>query len=214
MFNFLALLGWSPGDDREVMTRDELVAAFTLEGISGGNAVFNPDKLEWFNQQHIMRMDPAEIGRRVEQPLRAAGMWREEFRGGMRGWFNEVLDLLKPRARTLGDFVDRGMPFFSDQIVRDHAAVQKHLGDPAVLPHLAALKRRLAELDVFDPQILEVALRTTAEERGVKAATLIHATRVAVTGQAVSPGLFEVLTLIGKRRVLRRLEEFADPPAR
>jgi glutamyl-tRNA synthetase len=72
----------------------------------------------------------------------------------------------------------------------------------------------LAELDVFDPQILEVALRTTAEERGVKAATLIHATRVAVTGQAVSPGLFEVLTLIGKRRVLRRLEEFADPPAR
>jgi glutamyl-tRNA synthetase len=214
MFNFLALLGWSPGDDREVMTRDELIAAFTLEGISGGNAVFNPDKLEWFNQQHIMRMDPAEIGRRVEQPLRAAGMWREEFRGGMRGWFNEVLDLLKPRARTLGDFVDRGMPFFSDQIVRDHAAVQKHLGDPAVLPHLAALKRRLAELDVFDPQILEVALRTTAEERGVKAATLIHATRVAVTGQAVSPGLFEVLTLIGKRRVLRRLEEFADPPAR
>jgi glutamyl-tRNA synthetase len=207
MFNFLALLGWSPGDDREVMTREELTAAFALEGISGGNAVFNPEKLEWFNQQHIMRMDPAEIARRIEQPLRAAGMWREEYRGGMRGWFNEVIELLKPRARTLSDFVDRGMPFFSDQIVRDHSAVRKHLADPVILPHLAALRDRLNQLDVFDPEILEVALRTTAEEREIKAATLIHATRVAVTGQAVSPGLFEVLTLIGKRRVIRRLDE-------
>ena len=207
MFNFLALLGWSPGDDREVMTREELVAAFALEGISGGNAVFNPEKLEWFNQQHIMRMDPAEIGRRIELPLRAAGLWREEYRGGQRGWFNEVIELLKPRARTLADFVDRGMPFFSDQIVRDHAAVQKHLSDPAILPHLSALRDRFAELDVFEPEILEVALRATAEARGIKAAALIHATRVAVTGQSVSPGLFVVLTLIGKRRVLRRLEE-------
>jgi glutamyl-tRNA synthetase len=152
-------------------------------------------------------MDPAEIGRRIEVPLRAAGMWREEYRGGRRGWFNEIIELLKPRAKTLADFVDRGMPFFSDQIVRDHAAVQKHLSDPAILPHLAALRHRFDALDVFEPEILEVALRATAEERGVKAATLIHATRVAVTGQAVSPGLFEVLTLIGKRRVLRRLEE-------
>jgi glutamyl-tRNA synthetase len=214
MFNFLALLGWSPGDDREVMTREELVDAFTLEGISGGNAVFNPEKLEWFNQQHIMRMDSAEIARRIEQPLRAAGMWREEYRGGMRGWFLDVIDLLKPRARTLADFVERGMPFFCDQIVRDRDAVAKHLADPAIAPHLAALRRRLAEVDVFEPEILEVAIRATAQERGIRAATLIHATRVAVTGQAVSPGLFEVLTLIGKRRVLRRLEDFIQEAAR
>ncbi len=207
MFNFLALLGWSPGDDREVMTRVELIAAFALEGISGGNAVFNPEKLEWFNQQHIMRMDPSEIARRIELPLRAAGLWREEYRGALRGWFHEVIELLKPRARTLADFVDRGMPFFSDQIVRDHAAAQKHLSDPEILAHLSALRRRFDELDVFEPEILEAVLRSTAEARGVKAATLIHATRVAVTGQAVSPGLFEVLTLIGKPRVLRRLEE-------
>jgi glutamyl-tRNA synthetase len=213
MFNFLALLGWSPGDDREVMTRDELVAAFTLEGISGGNAVFNPEKLEWFNQQHIMRMEADEIGRRIELPLRAAGMWREEFRGALRGWFLEVIELLKPRARTFGDFVDRGMPFFSDQIVRDPAAVARYLSGPEIAAHLAALKRRFEELDIFDPETLEVALRATAELRGIKAATLIHATRVAVTGQSVSPGLFEVLTLIGKRRVLRRLEEVAQQPA-
>ena len=213
MFNFLALLGWAPGDDREVMTREELIAAFTLEGISGGNAVFNPEKLEWFNQQHIMRMDPAEIARRLELPLRAAGLWREEYRGGLRGWFLEVIELLKPRARTIGDFVDRGLPFFSDQIVRDRVAVDKHLSGAEIAGHLVALRRRFSELDEFDPEMLEVALRATAEQRGIKAAALIHATRVAVTGQAVSPSLFEVLTLVGKRRVLRRLDEVSQQPA-
>src|SRR5213076_2985441 len=74
MFNFLSLLGWSPGDDREVMTRDELVAAFALDGISGGNAVFNPEKLEWFNQQHLMRLAPDELGRRVKPWLEAADL--------------------------------------------------------------------------------------------------------------------------------------------
>jgi glutamyl-tRNA synthetase len=207
MFNFLALLGWSPGDGREVMTRKELIEAFTLEGISGGNAVFDPEKLEWFNQQHIMRMDTDEIARRIEQPLRAAGMWREEYRGGMRGWFLETIELLKPRARTLGDFVVRGIPFFSDSIVREHDAVSRHLADPSLAPHLAELRRRLSDLDVFEPVALEAALRVVAEQGGIKAAPLIHATRVAVTGQAVSPGLFEVLALVGRRRVLRRLEE-------
>jgi glutamyl-tRNA synthetase len=93
--------------------------------------------------------------------------------------------------------------------VRDPAAVEKYLSDPAIAGHLAAFRNRLAELDGFDANTIEVALRATAELRGIKAGTLIHATRVAVTGQSVSPGLFDVLTLIGKRRVLRRLEETA-----
>jgi glutamyl-tRNA synthetase len=207
MFNFLALLGWSPGDDREVMTREELVAAFALEGISGGNAVFNPEKLEWFNQQHIMRMEAAEIARRLEQPLRASGMWREEYRGGQRGWFLDVIELLKPRARSLDDFLQRGVPFFSEQVLRDREATAKHLSEPELVPHLAALRHRFASLDAFEPATIETALRSVAEERGVKAATLIHATRVAVTGQAVSPSLFEVLALVGQKRSVKRLEE-------
>jgi glutamyl-tRNA synthetase len=207
MVNFLALLGWSPGDDREVMTQQELIAAFTLEGISGGNAVFNPDKLEWFNQQHLMRMDAAELAGRIEQPLRAAGMWREEYRGVQRGWLLDVIELLKARARTLDDFVQRGVPFFSEQVLREREAVAKHLADPGLAPHLAALRHRLASVDPFEPGVIEAALRSVAEERGLKAGPLIHATRVAVTGQAVSPGLFEVLALVGQKRVVRRLEE-------
>ena len=82
MVNFLALLGWSPGGDRELFTRAELVDAFALEGIGGGNAVFNPEKLDWFNQQHIMRLSPDDLARRVRHSFDAAGLWRDEYPDG------------------------------------------------------------------------------------------------------------------------------------
>ncbi len=102
MVNFLALLGWSPGDDQELFTREELVGVFALEGISGGNAVFNPDKLDWFNQQHIMRLAADDLAARVQPLLADAGLWRESFAGTEREWFLRVLELLKPRAKRLG----------------------------------------------------------------------------------------------------------------
>ncbi|MCL4849344.1 MAG: glutamate--tRNA ligase, partial [Acidobacteria bacterium] len=108
MMNFLALLGWSPGTDQELFTRDELVAAFTLEGISGGNAVFNPEKLTWFNNQHVMRLPSSELAGRVEPLLRDAGLWSEAFAGERRDWFLRVLEPLKPRAHRLADIVEQG----------------------------------------------------------------------------------------------------------
>jgi glutamyl/glutaminyl-tRNA synthetase len=130
MFNFLALLGWSPGDDREVLSRDELVAAFSLEGISGGNAVFNTEKLDWFNQQHLMRLAPGELGRRLQPWLDRAGLWNDAFLGDRHAWFFAVLELLKPRAKRLGDFAELGRFFFSDAIEYEEAAVEKHLRAP------------------------------------------------------------------------------------
>src|SRR5262249_11554792 len=102
MVNFLALLGWSPGDDRELFSKDDLVKAFALEGISGGNAVFNPEKLEWFNQQYLMRLAPDELARRVTPLFEAAGFWRDDLPGD-RVWFSAVLELFRPRARRLDD---------------------------------------------------------------------------------------------------------------
>src|SRR5205807_8296153 len=108
MVNFLALLGWSPGGNQELFTRDALVAAFTLEGISGGNAVFNTEKLDWFNQQHIERLAPDELALRVKPWLEAAGVWRDDWLGDRHAWFFAVLELLKPRAKRLDDFVAQG----------------------------------------------------------------------------------------------------------
>jgi glutamyl-tRNA synthetase len=207
MVNFLALLGWSPATGQEIFTRDELVAAFSIEGISSSPAVFNPEKLDWFNAQHILRLDAAELARRLEPELRASGFWRDEYAGVLRGWLLEVIELLKPRVRRLPEFIELGLPFFAESVPRDPAAVARHLSQPELAPHLAALRERLAALDAFDPPAIEAALRAVAAERGVPAATLIHAARVAVTGRAASPGLFEVLALVGRRRTLERLEE-------
>ena len=206
MVNFLALLGWSPGSgDREVFTRDELVSVFTLEGISGGNAVFSQDKLDWFGQQHIMRLPAGDLLARLRSELEAAGLWEDAFTGERRGWIEAVIDLVKPRARRLSDFVPQLRPFLAGRVELDPAAVEKHLSAPGVTDHLSALRTRLASLDSFDRQTLESTLRSVAADRGIKAGVLIHATRVAVTGQAVSPGIFEVLELVGRERVLDRL---------
>jgi glutamyl/glutaminyl-tRNA synthetase len=205
MVNFLALLGWSPGGDREVFTRDELVAAFTLEGISGGNAVFNPEKLDWFNQQHIMRLAPDELAVRVKPWLEAAGLWRDDYLGDRHAWFFAVLELLRPRAKRLGDFAAQGALFFSDEIAYDVAAVDKHLRVADMSAHLEAIDAAFSALDTFDPGSTETALRAVADVRGVKAGVLIHAVRVALTGKTVSPGLFDVLALLGRDRTRTRI---------
>ena len=209
MVNFLALLGWSPGDDRELFTRDELVAAFTLEGISGGNAVFNQEKLDWFNQQHILRLPIDELARRLEPLFAEAGLWRDSFATTQRDWLLKVLELLRPRVRRMGQFVDDARPFLEEQVTFDDAAVTKHLSPSGTRAHLRELSNTLSHVTPYEPSALEAALRNTAEARGVKAAALIHATRVSVTGRAASPGLFEVLELLGSTRVRDRLDRAA-----
>jgi glutamyl-tRNA synthetase len=203
MINFLALLGWSPGGDGEVFARDELVARFTLEGISGGHAVFNPEKLAWFNQQHIIRLSAREILARLAGTFAAD---RLDVSTVEPARLERIIDLLKPRARTLADIVTMARPFLASAIEYDAAAVARHLADPALRPHLEAWRDRLATVEPFDAVTLESALRSLAEAHGIKAAALIHATRVAVTGQTVSPSLFEVLELVGRDRVLARLK--------
>jgi glutamyl-tRNA synthetase len=209
MVNFLALLGWSPGTNQELFARDELVAAFALEGISGGSAVFNPEKLDWFNQQHIARLAPDELALRIKPSFERAGLWRDDFLGDRHAWFFAVLELLKPRAKRLDDFVSHGRFFFTEAIEYETAAVQQHLGIEGMPEHLAALDAAFAELPTFDPLSTEAALRSTADSRGVKPARLIHAVRVATTGQSVSPGLFDVLALVGRNDVRTRLRTAA-----
>jgi glutamyl-tRNA synthetase len=205
MVNFLALLGWSPGGNDELFTRDELVARFALDGISGGNAVFSLEKLEWFNQQHIMRLAPGELARRIKPALEQAGLWSDAFVGDRHAWFFAVLELLKPRAKRLDDFVEQGRVFLSDIVEFDEAAVSKHLRVDGMRDRLATLDAVFQALETFDPASIEASLRATADADGVKAASLIHAMRVTVTGKTVSPGVFEVLALLGRDRVHARI---------
>jgi glutamyl-tRNA synthetase len=205
MLNFLALLGWSPGNDQEVFTREELVRAFSLTGISSSNAVFNPEKLDWFNSQHIVRMPIEELGRRVRPILAGAGLWRDEYAHDRQPWYDEVLDLVRARAKKLEDFPRLARPFLADKVEYDPAAVRRHLVSPNLAAHVSALCTALREVPSFDAASIESALRGVADRLGIKAATLIHATRVGVTGESVSAGIFEVVALLGRNRTLDRL---------
>ena len=206
MVNFLSLLGWSPGaGDREIFSKSELAEIFNLEGISGGDAVFNLEKLDWFNQQHITRLAPDELARRLKPSFEAAGLWSDDLLGARRAWFLAVLALLVPRAKRLTDFAPQAAFFFRDEVEFDEAAVKKHLQVEGMSAHLAALDQAFAALPEFDVVSTEAAVRSVAEARGIKAGTLIHAVRVALTGKTVSPGLFEVLALVGRDRVAARL---------
>ena len=204
MVNFLALLGWSPGSDEEVFTRDELVERFTLEGISGGNAVFNPEKLDWFNQQHLMRLPTEEVARRLRAVLEAAGLWRDDVMATTeRAWLERVIDLLKPRVEAVAQFVDEVAGSSPRRSTFDAAAVNKHLVPAGMHRAPRRVTRALRKAQPFTPATSRPALRGVAEARGIKAAALIHATRVAVTGRAASPGLFEVLELVGRHATTR-----------
>jgi len=201
MVNFLALLGWSPGDDRELMSMDELVASFSLEGISGGNAVFNVEKLDWMNGQYIARLPVSGLAAAVTPFLVEAGLASPPDAA----WWHRLLDLLRPRAKRLTDFVELGRPFLVDTIEYDSAAIEQYLSAADIGAHVAALAGALKTTDPFDEPHVEAVVRGTAAERGIKAGALIHATRVALTGRTTSPGLFEMIVLLGRDRSVARL---------
>jgi glutamyl-tRNA synthetase len=208
MVNFLSLLGWSPGGDRELMSRDELIAAFALDGISGGDAVFNPEKLDWFNAQYLAQLSPEDLVRRVRPQLEAAGLWSDDYGGERRVWLQRVLELVMPRVRRLPDFVDQAGPFLTRTVEYDSEAVRKYLTQADLDTHVDALIEAFErDAEPFDEPTIERLLRAVADERRIKAATLIHAARIASTGKAVSPGIFEVLALMGKPLTLSRLRD-------
>jgi glutamyl-tRNA synthetase len=205
LVNFLALLGWSPGDDRELMSRWELINSFTLEGISGGNAVFDTAKLDWMNGQYIARMPIETLAALVVPLLSRGGLWPEQAPADER--LLRLIELLRPRAKRLTDFVDQARPFLIDTVEYEPDAIKKHLDVPKLADHVAALIVALGETSPFDEPHVETAVRRTAEQRDIKAAILIHAARVAATGRTTSPGVFEVLVLLGRDRALARLEQ-------
>lgn len=200
MFNFLALLGWGTGSDDELFTRDELIQRFTLDGISGGNAVFNTDKLDWFNHQHLLRLDDVELIERLMPMFEQAGYLTNET-----GWLVKVLAQLRPRCKKLTDFIDQIRPFFVEPADYDPDGVKKHLSAPGTKEHLQALREAFASAEWSEP-VLERILRELADARTVKPGMLIQGTRIAMTGRMVSPGLFEMLVLLGRDQVVARLD--------
>ena len=213
MLNFLALLGWAPGGDREKLSRVELIDAFDLNGVGKSGAIFDLRKLDWLNGQYLNDLDGDRLAEVLRPRLHAAGLWRPEFDTRPRpAGFVAGLELLRARARTLDDIVAHGRPYLdpSDEIAYEEQAAAKHLKGDDLPGHLAPLCAAFGDVEPWSAVALEEALRRVATERGVSAGRLIHPTRIAVTGEGVGPSLFHVLEALGRERTLRRLGRLVD----
>ncbi|MGH7646974.1 MAG: glutamate--tRNA ligase [Gemmatimonadaceae bacterium] len=208
MVNFLALLGWSPGGDREVMSLDEMMSLFSTDGLQKKAAVFDTKKLEWMNGQHLSLTDAAELEPRVTPDIVAAGLATPDQLTSKHAWYLSLIDLLKVRARTMHDIVRQAAPYFPGSLTYDEDAIAKQWKDRgASRDVLAAVRKCLSELAEWKTATMEDALRALAESRGVAAGKIFQPLRLALTGMTVSPGIFDVLLTMGRDLSLLRIDD-------
>jgi glutamyl-tRNA synthetase len=198
--NYLARLGWSHGD-QEIFTRDELIAAFNIEAIGKSAGVFDLEKMRWVNWSHQKTLPPAELARAARPFLAAAGL--PEPRDD--AWLERALVTLQERANTLVELVESGRYYFTDEITVDTAAAAKFLV-PAVAEPLRGVREALAAVDAWSLETITAAFNDVLAQHGLKLGKLAQPVRVAVTGGTASPGIFEVLEVLGQDRTLARLD--------
>lgn len=205
MVNFLALLGWSPGEDREFMTRAELIEAFDPARILKASSVFDTDKLSWMNRRHLAAKAPAELAGHILERLGDVDGLRAHLLDD-ESWREHLMGVIKIRARTLDELADQARPFLLDTLAYEEKAVGKHWGrDPtAALDRLERVRAAFEDSE-WNRDALERTLRELAEAMEIGAGKLIHPLRVALTGNMASPGIFDVLVLLGRERVSDRI---------
>ena len=207
--NFLCLLGWSPKDNREQMSRQELIDVFTLAGVNRSNAVVNfteadpiDPKALWLNSQHMRAMPAAELAPLVKSVLEARGLHANEPESA----FIRTVDAARSRFATLNDFAERGRCYFADDYPVAPEAVEK-LDIPQARESLRELAARIEAQSEFSEASVEKQLRDLAAEKSVKAGVLINGSRAALTGQTAGPSAFAVFLAVGRERVIQRLKK-------
>ena len=201
LFNFLALLGWAPGGDREILTREEMEREFSLEHVGASPSVFDPEKLLWMNAQYMTRMPAEELLSRLA-PHAPAGVPEHAMAV-------EAIDLHRTRARTTIE-MGRALSMYANDPADYEADGMKKQVKPETPALLEKLLARYEGVEDWKTETLEAALRAVAEEAGISAGKLIHPTRLALTGTTVGAPLFDVVALLGKETALRRLRNFLE----
>ena len=215
--NFLALLGWSAGEEREIYTLAELIEKFSLDGIHRSNAVFNftendprrwtDDKAQWMNAEYIRTMPLDELLPFVRPELKAAKLWREEYEDDDKAWFENTINLIRQRFFTLKDFSRQGRAYFSEDYDFDPAAVDKNLSKfPDLKTWLPELAERFEAMDSFTEPEIEEVVKSFAEEKGTKLGVIMNGARTLLTGVAVGPSMLAVFETVGKDRSILRLK--------
>lgn len=204
MANFLALLGWSPGDDRELMEIEELIDAFSMERVLKKGSVFDPEKLAWLNGRHIARAPMDRLAPLVLERLHA-----QDAVPNLKAddpLLTATLDVLRERARNLNEMAERALPFLQEIEGYEPAAIKKAWKDSEASARVLAAVRSAVAGAEWDAQVLEEELRALAERLEIGAGKVFQPLRVALTGSMVSPGIFDVLVLLGQKRSLSRID--------
>ncbi len=206
LFNYLTLLGWAPGDDREVMSRDEMVAVFTLDRCKSSAARFDMKKLTWMNGEYIRNTPRDEYAAIFSERLREAGLLSDDF---PQQTLEGIIDQMQVRTRLYNEIPGNCSYFFTDNYQFDEKAVNKRLRGEGVAELLLEIAKRFEALPVFDLESTNATLVELGERRGTGLGAMVHPVRVAVSGMAEGPGLFELLVLLGRETVCRRLTRVA-----
>jgi glutamyl-tRNA synthetase len=199
LVNYLTRLGWSYGD-QEIFSREELIEKFTLDNVGKSPAVFNPEKLLWLNGWYIRNKPVEEIARLVLPFLEKRGI-----KAALNEKLIKVVNSLRERTKTLKELADASLYFFTDEIEYDESAKKKFL-TPETVPIFRDLIDRLSSLSDFNASELQRVFGEIIEQKGLKLVQIAQPVRVALTGKTVSPGIFEVMEILGKEKVLERLE--------
>uniref|UniRef100_A0A7C6EMW1 Glutamate--tRNA ligase n=1 Tax=candidate division WOR-3 bacterium TaxID=2052148 RepID=A0A7C6EMW1_UNCW3 len=209
LVNFLALLGWSPGGDEEIMSRDRMVELFSLERINPANAVYDEAKLEWFNNHYIInRIDQERFLENLKPFLFSTGYVTEEDYKNRKEWFDRVCLLMRPRLKVLKD-IAKAKYFFTDDFEYETESLKKYLNDKSV-SLVREFKNKLEEIKDFAAKNIEEELRDFCSHKQIKAKELIHPLRVYITGTEAGPGLFETMELIGKEKCIKRISTIIE----
>jgi glutamyl-tRNA synthetase len=202
--NYLILLGWYPGEEHEVLSLDEAVRMFEISAMNSVQARFDIHKLKWLNGEHIMRRPTDHLLPLLREHLRQTG---HDLAGVDDAYLGRVLDLYKVRIKTLNEFWELADFFFTDDYAMDEAGLRKHLSSEESRALVRAFAGRLEGQADFGVSALEATLGALAAEKGVKPAAIIHPTRLAVSGKTKGAGLFEIMELLGRERVLKRMKD-------
>jgi glutamyl-tRNA synthetase len=214
--NFLALMGWSAGEEREIYTLEEMVEKFSFDGVHRSNAVFNfvendprhwtDDKALWMNAEYIRTMPLAELLPLVKAELKRGKLWRDEYEDEDRAWYENTVDLIRQRFFTLKDFSSQGRAYFSEDYDFDPAAIEKNLKKfPDLQTWLPELAARFEPMDDFGHDRIEEVVKAYAEEKGTKLGVIMNGARTLLTGLAVGPSMLAVFETIGKEKSILRL---------
>lgn len=204
LVNYLALLGWATGEDKDFRDVEEMIRKFRLEDISRSPAIYDKKKLSWMNGHYLCRINLSRIVSLLEKEAKAKGWLEKDIN---QEYFCQVVDLVRSRAKTVNEILDHAAYFFEEFDSYDEKGVEKYFRKDNSLDILYKVLEIIEENPSFTAGELEESLRLQAEKMNIKAADMIHPVRLALSGRTATPGLFEVMEILGRNRCISRVKK-------